>query len=442
MHSADDVLKSLLSLLEKEIQKITIDIWFSDAAAVELRQDCFIIRTTTPYKKEIITTRYGELVKKTLGQIFSADMDFIVLDADEPIPGEEGGAGASASLPHIPKFTFDDFIVGSSNRFAHAAALAVAKNPARAYNPLFIYGGSGLGKTHLMKAISNTIRGDRPHFRVLYLKCEDFTNEMIASLQKGSEGMEEFRSKYNVADVLLIDDIQFIAGKEQTQIEFFNTFNTLYDAHKQIVLTSDRPPREIYTLDKRIQSRFEMGLLADIQPPDYETKIAILKQKCEIINLNVSDTLLKYIATNATANVRQLEGILNHLKADHDLEGGEVTMDTVRRAIKDILIGTGTKPTPSLIIEEVSKYYNINPDRIKVANRSKDIVMPRQIASYILQQLTDLSLKEIGSELGGQHYTTVISSINKIKSEMRDNPEVANIVKDLISNLSDADASI
>lgn len=439
MNSADDVLKSLLTLMEKEIQKITIDIWFSDASAVDLRQDCFIIRTTTPYKKEIILTRYGDLVRKTLSQIFSADMDFLVLDADEPVPGEENAPQSGDNLPHVPKFTFDDFIVGSSNRFAHAAALAVAKNPARVYNPLFIYGGSGLGKTHLMKAISNTVQSDQPHFRVLYLKSDDFTNDLVSSLQKGN--MEEFRNKYNLVDVLLIDDIQFIAGKEQTQIEFFNTFNTLYDAHKQIVLTSDRPPREIYTLDKRIQSRFEMGLLADIQPPDYETKIAILKQKCSLIHLDVPDSLLKYIATNATANVRQLEGILNHLKADHDLEGGEVSMETVRRAIKDILIGTGTKPTPSLIIEEVCKYYNIKPDRIRVKNQSKDVVMPRQIACYILQQLTDLSLKEIGQEFGGQHHTTVINSINKIKTEMRDNPEIANIVKDLISNLSDAEAS-
>ena len=439
MHSAADVLRSLLALLEKDIQKMTIDIWFSDASAVELRRDCFIIRTTTPYKKEIITTRFGDLVRKTLEQIFSAEMDLIVLDADEPIPGLDSGANTASNGPYLPKYTFDDFIVGASNRFAHAAAIAVSKKPAHVYNPLFIYGGSGLGKTHLMRAIASSIQHDRPHFRILYLRCEDFTNEVIAAIQNGS--MEEFRNKYNMVDVLLIDDIQFIAGKEQTQNEFFNTFNTLYDAHKQIVLTSDRPPREMYTLDKRIQSRFEMGLLADIQPPDYETKIAILMQKCINIDLDVPDTLLKYIATNATANVRQLEGILNHLKADHDLEGGEITMDTVRRSIKDILIGTGSKPTPSLIIEEVCKYYNIKPDRIKVKNQSKDIVIPRQIACYILQQLTDLSLKEIGTQFGGQHYTTVISSINKIKNEMRDNPEIANIVKDLMSNLSEIEPS-
>ena len=438
MHSADDVLTMLLSLLEKEISKLSLDIWFADAKAVELRQDCFIIRTDSTFKKETIITRYSDAVCKALEQMFSAKMDFIVLDETDPIPGVEN---APATQANESKFTFEDFIVGPSNRFAHAAALAVAKNPARAYNPLFIYGGSGLGKTHLMKAISNTIRSEHPNFRIMYLKSEDFTNELIAALAKGSAGMEEFRNKYNILDVLLLDDIQFIGGKEQTQMEFFNTFNTLYDAHKQIVLTSDRPPREIYTLDKRIQSRFEMGLLADIQPPDYETKIAILNMKASNIGLNIPDTVTKYIATNATSNVRQLEGILNHLKAEHDLEGGDITMDTVRRAIKDILIGAGSKPTPSLIIEEISKFYNINPDRIKVANRSKDVVVPRQVCSYILQQLTDLSLKEIGSELGGQHYTTVINSITKVKNEMRDNPEFANTVKDLISNLSDGEGN-
>lgn len=437
MRSADDVLKSLLSLLERDIQKMTIDIWFSDAKAVELRQDCFIIRTSTAYKKEIIQSRYGELVKKTLSEIFSVDMDFIVLDSDEDAPSPSE-AGPAESLQE-QKYTFDDFVVGASNRFAHAAALAVATNPARAYNPLFIYGGSGLGKTHLMKAISNTIRHDRPNFRIIYLRCEDFTNELITAIQVNKT--DEFRNKYRLADILLIDDVQFLAGKVQTQEEFFHTFNTLFDAHKQIVLTSDRPPREIYTLEKRLQSRFEMGLLADIQPPDYETRIAILKQKLDRLRLTISDNLIKYIATNVTANIRQLEGIVNHIYADHDLEGGEITLETVRRAIKDILIGTGTKPTPSLIIEEVCKYYNISSDRIKVKNQSKDVVLPRQIASYIMQQLTDLSLAEIGAELGGQHHTTIINSIKKIKNAMRDNPSLNNVVKDLINNLSEPESS-
>ncbi|MDD6262146.1 MAG: chromosomal replication initiator protein DnaA [Clostridiales bacterium] len=431
MHSADDILTSLLSLMEKEMQKLTIDIWFSDAKAVELRQDCFIIRTSTSYKKEVIQTRYSEICRKILSQIFSTEMDFIVLDDTEAVPAQKSSNPASEGM----KFTFDNFVVGSSNKFAHAAAYAVAMNPAGAYNPLFIYGGSGLGKTHLMKAISNTIHEQHPDYRIIYLKSEDFTNELIDAIK--SKCTEEFRSKYRVVDVLLIDDIQFLAGKIQTQEEFFHTFNTLYDAHKQIVLTSDRPPKEIYTLQTRLQTRFEMGLLADIQPPDFETRVAILQKKCELFNINIPENMLSYIANNATANIRQLEGIVNHIHADLDISGGEVDMNMIQRAIKDIQVGSGKKPASELIIEEVCKYYNISPDRLRVKNQSQDIVLPRQVASYILQQLTDMSLQDIGKELGGQHHTTIINSIKKIKNEMRDNPALASAVKDLMSNLSE-----
>ena len=423
MHSADDILTSLLSLMEKEMQKLTIDIWFSDAKAVELRQDCFIIRTSTSYKKEVIQTRYSEICRKILSQIFSTEMDFIVLDDTEAVPAQKSSNPASEGM----KFTFDNFVVGSSNKFAHAAAYAVAMNPAGAYNPLFIYGGSGLGKTHLMKAISNTIHEQHPDYRIIYLKSEDFTNELIDAIK--SKCTEEFRSKYRVVDVLLIDDIQFLAGKVQTQEEFFHTFNTLYDAHKQIVLTSDRPPKEIYTLQTRLQTRFEMGLLADIQPPDFETRVAILQKKCELFNINIPENMLSYI--------RQQEGIVNHIHADLDISGGEVDMNMIQRAIKDIQVGSGKKPASELIIEEVCKYYNISPDRLRVKNQSQDIVLPRQVASYILQQLTDMSLQDIGKELGGQHHTTIINSIKKIKNEMRDNPALASAVKDLMSNLSE-----
>ena len=431
MHSADDILASLLSLLEKEMQKLAIDIWFSDAKAVELRQDCFIIRTSTPYKKELIQTRYSEICRKILSQIFSTEMDFIVLDETEAPPAVKDGSANSDG----EKFTFDNFVVGNSNKFAHAAANAVAMNPAGAYNPLFIYGGSGLGKTHLMKAISNTIHENHPEYRIAYLKSEDFTNELIDAIK--FHCTEEFRSKYRVVDVLLIDDIQFLAGKVQTQEEFFHTFNTLYDDHKQIVLTSDRPPKEIYTLQTRLQTRFEMGLLADIQPPDFETRVAILQKKCENFNITIPEQMLAYIAHNATANIRQLEGIVNHINADMDIMGGDVDMDMIQRAIKDIQVGSGKKPASELIIEEVCKYYNISPDRLKVKNQSQDIVLPRQVASYILQQLTDMSLQDIGKTLGGQHHTTIINSIKKIKNEMRENPALASSVKDLMTNLSE-----
>ncbi|MBR6772984.1 MAG: chromosomal replication initiator protein DnaA [Clostridia bacterium] len=420
-----------MSLLEKDMQKLAIDIWFSDAKAVELRQDCFIIRTSTPYKKEVIQTRYSDICKKTLSQIFSTEMDFIVLDETEAPPA----AKDSAPKTDGEKFTFENFVVGNSNKFAHAAANAVAMNPAGAYNPLFIYGGSGLGKTHLMKAISNTIHENHPEYRIAYLKCEDFTNELIDAIKYHCT--EEFRSKYRLVDVLLIDDIQFLAGKVQTQEEFFHTFNTLHDAHKQIVLTSDRSPKEIYTLQTRLQTRFEMGLMADIVPPDFETRVAILKKKCDNFNITIPENMLAYIANNATANIRQLEGIVNHIHADMDIMGGEVDMNMIQRAIKDIQIGSNKKPASELIIEEVCKYYNISPERIKVKNQSQDIVLPRQVASYILQQLTDMSLQDIGKTLGGQHHTTIINSIKKIKNEMRDNPALASTIKDLMTNLSE-----
>ncbi|MBQ5972890.1 MAG: chromosomal replication initiator protein DnaA [Oscillospiraceae bacterium] len=419
-----------MTLLEKELQKFTIDLWFSDAKAVALRQDCFIIRTS-PYKKEVILARFRDVCRKVLFQIFSTEMDLVVLTDGDELPEP----APAVSAPEAMEYTFENFIVGNSNKFAHAAAYAVAMNPANSYNPLFIYGGSGLGKTHLMKAISETIRSSHPDYHILYMTSEDFTNELIEALKYKST--EEFRSKYRAVDVLLVDDIQFLAGKVQTQEEFFHTFNTLYAAHKQIVLTSDRPPKEIYTLQTRLQTRFEMGLLADIQPPDFETRVAILQKKCERFRLTLPDHLVSYIANNATANIRQLEGIVNHIHADLDLTGGEVDMNMVERAIRDLQMGSGKKPASELIIEEVCKYYNISPDRLCSKNQSQDVVLPRQVASYIMQQLTDLSLQSIGKELGGQHHTTIINSTKKIKNEMRTNPALASAVKDLMTNLSE-----
>ena len=294
MHSADDILASLLSLLEKDMQKLAIDIWFSDAKAVELRQDCFIIRTSTPYKKEVIQTRYSDICKKTLSQIFSTEMDFVVLDETEAPPESKNNAPQTEG----EKFTFENFVVGNSNKFAHAAANAVAMNPAGAYNPLFIYGGSGLGKTHLMKAISNTIHENHPEYRIAYLKCEDFTNELIDAIKYHCT--EEFRSKYRLVDVLLIDDIQFLAGKVQTQEEFFHTFNTLFEAKRQIVLTSDRPPNEMEKLEDRLRTRFEWGLIADIQPPTTELRTAIIRSKAEALHITIPNEAIAYLAEKLT----------------------------------------------------------------------------------------------------------------------------------------------
>lgn len=435
MNSADDVLKSVLKLLENEIQPLTIEIWFADAKAVELRQDCFIIRTDTPYKKEIIQTRYADKVKKVLEQIFSAPMDFIVIDGTEPVPADTSVKPEIKSANIETQYTFEDFVVGASNRFAHAAALGVARFPAQAYNPLFIYGESGLGKTHLMRAIANKIRQDFPSYKVLYVHTEDFVSEFVAAVKNNQT--DEFRAKYNVADVLLVDDIQFITGKEQTQIEFFNTFNVLYENHKQICLTSDRPPREIYTLEKRLLSRFEMGLLVDISAPDYETRLAILKQKCEMLDLEVSDTLLAAIGGVMVVNIRQLEGIITHINADQKLSGGKVDIDMVRRAIRDVNTVSNEKPTASDIITEVCSFYGITPTRLKTKGQSKDIVLPRQIASYLMQQLADMTLADIGKVLGDQHYTTVINSIRTVEKKMKESAELASTVKDMMNNINE-----
>jgi chromosomal replication initiator protein len=436
VHSANDVLAHILNLLEKQITKVTIDTWFSDATAVALKQDCFIIRTTSPFKKQVIDSRYGDMVRAILQELFSADMGFMVLVGDELDSLDSLEEDEVPSDKDEEYYTFEDFVVGSSNRFAHAAALAVATNPAQTYNPLFIYGGSGLGKTHLIKAIAHTMRRDRPDFRVIYIKGDDFINELIKDLS--NQKMEEFHNKYRMADLLLLDDIQFIAGKEQTQIEFFHTFNALYDANKQIVITSDRPPKELYSLHSRLQTRFEWGLLADIQPPDYETRIAIIKKKAERSNIEIPDNLIQYIANNVTANIRQLEGIVLRTKACRELLQEEITMDTINQAIRDILKeNPGMKPTASIIISEVCKYYGVAPDLIKSSNRRKDVLLPRQVASYIMRQLTDLSLPEIGKELGGQHYSTIINSIDRITEKMKTDPLLENVVKDLISNISE-----
>lgn len=436
MQSSDDVFKSILTLLESKISKATIDTWLSDASTVALGGDYFAIRTTSPFKKQIIQERYAGQVKDALRELFSAEMDFVVLDADEPFIADAADFSQTGETPP-ENLTFEDFVVGSSNRFAHAAAYAVATNPAEAYNPLFIYGGSGLGKTHLLSAIHKTLLRDRPSFKILYIKGDDFTNALIRQIAEKT--MDEFHSRFRTADVLLLDDIQFIAGKEQTQVEFFHTFNALHDAKKQIVITSDRPPKELYSLHERLQTRFEWGLLADIQPPDYETRMAIIKKKADRTGISIPDGLIQYIANNVTANIRQLEGIVLRTKACRDLLNQDINMDTVNQAIRDILKeNPGMKPTASIIIEEVCRFYSVEPGLIKSSNRKKGALLPRQVASYIIRNLTDLSLPEIGNELGGQHYSTVINSIDRVEARMKADPEFENVIKDLISNIKDS----
>ncbi|MEG2144743.1 MAG: chromosomal replication initiator protein DnaA, partial [Oscillospiraceae bacterium] len=331
-------------------------------------------------------------------------------------------------------YTFDNFIVGSSNKFAHAASLAVAEAPAAAYNPLFIHGGSGLGKTHLLCAICNEIEKNNPSSNILYVKSEGFTNELIDSLSKNK--MAEFRDKYRPVDVLLMDDIQFIGGKDSTQEEFFHTFNTLYEAGKQIVVTSDRPPKEIKTLEDRLRTRFESGLIADIQPPDYETRVAIIKRKAELLDLELSPDVIDYIATKLKTNIRQLEGTVKKIKPNKLLAGMTPTIVSAQIAIRDIL--NDSQPISVVIeriIAEVARYYEVSPSDVKSNKRAAQISLARQASMYIIREITGISMAAIGDEFGGRDHSTVVYALKQVDSMLSTNPHFKNTVEDIIKNI-------
>ena len=423
----EDIWKIVLNLLEKTLQPVTLDAWFDDLTAVEFKNDTLLLHTPDKFKKEIIDMRYMNHIKTALHDLFSADIEVIITTGETP---------ATICDDDFPEdeYTFEQFIVGSSNKFAHAAATAVAKNPAKNYNPLFIYGPSGLGKTHLLYAISSVVRHDHPSYRIVYIKGEDFTNELINAIGEGQ--VQEFRNKYRLADLLLVDDIQFIAGKDRTQEEFFHTFNALHEAHKQIVLTSDRPPKEIRTLEDRLKTRFEWGLLADIQPPDYETRMAIIHVKAESLGVPLDDEIVNYIATTITSNVRQLEGTVKKIKALHDLMGRDIDMELAKEAIADIFKeNPGLNPTPEMIIQEVSNFYSIPVEKLKGSGRSRDMVQPRQIAMYLVREMTNYSLPEIGKVFSRDH-TTVLHSINKIEGHLKDDSDtLVDDIKTLKTNI-------
>ena len=330
-----------------------------------------------------------------------------------------------------PNYTFETFVVGNNNRFAQSAALAVAESPGEAYNPLYIYGGPGLGKTHLMHSIGHFILEQKPDTKVIYVTSEEFTNEVIESIRNGNaSSMTKFRDKYRKVDVLMIDDIQFIIGKESTQEEFFHTFNALQTQGKQIILTSDKPPKEMETLEERIRSRFEWGLMADIGVPDYETRMAILRKKAESDNFNINDEILNYIANNIKSNVRELEGALNKLLAYNNLVHTEITMDIAQKELQNII--TPDKPkeiTPQLIIEVVSEHFQISLDQMISKNRSSDIAKPRQIAMYLCKNMTDIPLDTIGSLLGGRDHSTIIHGIKKISEEYETNETTKSLIE-------------
>ena len=439
--SFDNVWNEVLNLIKVELTEVSFNTWLKTIEPISISSSKVILAAPNEFTKGILVGRYLNLIKNAINQVTEGDYDIQFI-----IPGEEYSLNIGQSMVQEtnndnnqrsqlnPKYTFDTFVIGNSNRFAHAASLAVAEAPAQAYNPLFIYGGVGLGKTHLMHAIGHYILSQNPNSKVVYVSSEKFTNELINSIREYRN--EEFRSKYRNIDVLLIDDIQFIAGKEGTQEEFFHTFNALHEANKQIIISSDRPPKEIPTLEDRLRSRFEWGLIADIQPPDLETRIAILRKKANVENIKVSDDVMLYIASKIQSNIRELEGALIRVVAYSSLTNSEVTEELAEEALKDILSNNkNTEITVELIKEAVSKGFKIKIDEFNSKKRTRAIAYPRQIAKFLTRELTDLSLPKIGDEFGGRDHTTVIHAYEKISTDINENPDlkrkIDNIVKEL-----------
>jgi chromosomal replication initiator protein len=436
MNSVKDIWQKVLDILAQQLTPTAMETWFFDCVPVELDDCRLVLKTSSEFKQEIIQKRFSDRIKAALFDLFATDFEVLVLTDDddfEPAGQKEG----PNSLPEMAGYTFDHFIVGNSNRFAHAAAVAVSENPGKTYNPLFIYGNSGLGKTHLLLAIGNAIHQREPKKSIAYIKGDDFTNQLVRAIKNGTT--EDFHNRYRSVDLFLVDDIQFIAGKQQTQNEFFHTFNSIYEAGNQIVITSDRPPLEMATLDDRLRTRFEWGLMADIQPPDLETRMAITRNKAAQLGLILSDDAVFYISDNITDNIRRLEGVIKKLTAYKEILNEIIDIDSVKRAIKDVMKEGIFTPTPAIIIRETARYFQIDESELRGQSRSKNTAMARQISMYLIRTLTDLSLQSIGELYEGRNHATVLSSIRKVENLLRDDRKTATIVRDITSNINSSD---
>ena len=434
MNSVSDVWKSVLDIMGEQLTPIAISTWFGECQPVELTDNKLIVYSPSEFRTDMIEKMFIQYVRDALKQLFASDIEVLFL-GDAQMNNYRTSGLKKESREDSGEFTFENFIVGSSNKFAHAAAKAVAEGQTKNFNPLFIYGDSGLGKTHLLYAIRHQVQKLHPEYYIVFVKGDDFTNELITAIQTGKN--IEFREKYRRADLFLMDDIQFISGKAGTQEEFFHTFNTLYEANKQIVFTSDRPPNDITLLADRLKSRFESGLIADIQPPDFETRAAIVRNKSAQLGLILTDDVVEYVAENMTANVRQLEGAVKKLSAHRDLMGGEITVSEAAKIIKDLFREkTENLPTPDEIIEATARYYNLAPEDLKGQRRTRNTAMARQISMYIIRKLTNFSLNDIGEFYEGRDHTTVLSSIKKIEDGMCTSNEFSQTVKDIIASIN------
>jgi chromosomal replication initiator protein len=448
---AKQVWRAALGELQVSLSPANFETWLKETALVAVDDNRFRVAVPNGFAKDWLETRYRSLISQTLARVvgYSVQVDFEVregLSGQGGEGGDEEGAAPTAvgngqPAPHVrleptrvgspegasaslnPRYTFRNFIVGSANRLAHAASLSVAERPGHAYNPLFLYGGVGLGKTHLMHAVGNQVLARFPRKRVVYATSEKFTNEFITSIQQGK--IDDFRSRYRRIDLLLIDDIQFIADKERTQEEFFHTFNAIHEDGKQIVLSSDRPPKLITTLEERLRSRFEWGLIADLTAPDLETRIAILRAKAEEGGVHMGSDVLEFIARKVISNIRELEGALNRIVAYANMGGMPITIELAQAVLSNVLYNPKRRlVTPERIVNAVSEYYSVELDALKGQKRDRAIVMPRQIAMYLMRAETDVSLLRIGQELGGRDHSTVLHACDKIDKETQENEEL------------------
>lgn len=424
----------ILDRLREDLSETTIKTWFDETTVVALEGNELILHCPNAFKRTNIQDRFLPNIEAGLKDIFSSDMTVRLLDDDALRQRQNPQENKPTSMMESGEFTFETFVVGPSNQLACSAARAVADAPGQHYNPLFIYGSSGLGKTHLLYAIANVIRHKNPSARILYIKGDEFINDFIETVRSG-RSMNEFRIKYREADLMLVDDIQFVAGKVETQNEFFHTFNTLYESKKQIVLTSDRPPQEMTLLDDRLRTRFEWGLMADVQQPVLETRVAIVKNKAANLGLILDDRIATYIADKITSNVRQLEGTVHKIKAFHDL-GIQIDQSTVDRAIQDMIRSNEFTITPDNIVKEVCRYFRVDENQVRGPSRSRDILNARQISMYLIRTMTSLSLDETGKLFGGRDHSTTLNGVTKVENRMKKDANFAETVKAIITNIN------
>lgn len=439
MESFKEVWELVQEYCKSKVSEVAFNTWISEIQPIKMENNEAVIFVRANFQRKIISSMYSSLITEAFENTVGFPLSLKVVTGEEGfVPEGEETQNSEVSLPvQGPDYdyTFNTFIVGSSNNLAYAAAQAVAAKPAGIYNPLFIYGNSGLGKTHLLNAICHEIKEKNPNVRIMYTRGEDFTNELINYI--AAKNTVEFHNKYRNCDVLLVDDIQFIAGKIQTQEEFFHTFNSLYQDGKQIVLTSDRPPKEIQTLEDRLRTRFEWGLLTDIQPPDFETRVAILKRKAQLLDIDIPSDVVEYIAEKLKTNIRQLEGTVKKIKAYSGI-GHTPSIILAQNAIRDIL--SDNQPTPitvEKIIMEVSRTFNVSTDDIRSNKRSSNISKARQISMYVVREITAMPMESIGAEFGGRDHSTVIYALNQVEKLMEKDSKTRAAVNDIIKNIRD-----